>query len=339
MYRDELAAGRNPIKVRADIKAAQKTAAVFGQCAEALISAKSSEWRSVKHHAQWRGTLCKYAAHLWSTPVTQIDTEAVLSVLKPIWSTKPESASRVRGRIEAVIDWARAKGEIPRNEANPARWRGHLDKLLPARSKLSRGHFAAMPYEEVPAFVAKLREQNSTAALALEFALLTAARTGEVIGSQWPEIDFHAKVWTIPAGRTKAGRTHRVPLSQRALAILAPLDIGATCDFIFPGRGSKRPLSNMALEMLLRRMAVKHATVHGFRSSFRDWAGNETNFAREVAEAALGHVVGGDVERAYRRSDALEKRRKLMEAWAGYCQHKAMGEVISIHRPVRRIAG
>src|SRR5450432_3416684 len=214
-----VAGGRNPILVRraeAEEKAGTPT---FGEIADALIAAKKTEWRNQKHRAQWKSTLDTYAAELRPRPVDEIDTEAVLSVLQPIWLEKPETASRVRGRIETVLDAARAKGHIPRNEANPARWRGHLDKLLSKRPKLSRGHHAAMAYEDVPAFVTKLRRRQATAAAALEFAILTAARTSEVLNAEWQEIDFEKGVWTIPPDRMKLAREHRVPLSTRAIAI------------------------------------------------------------------------------------------------------------------------
>jgi integrase len=239
-------------------------------------------------------------------------------VLKPIWTAKPETASRLRGRIEKVLDAAKAKGF--RTTENPARWRGHLDHLLPKPLKLSRGHHAAMPYEELPAFMGELRQRQVTAALALEFCILTAARSGEVLGCRWSEIDLDKKVWTVPAHRMKAGREHRVPLSGRVVAILRELAEADARPFVFPGQARNKPLSNMAMDMMLRRMKRDAATVHGFRSSFRDWAGNVSNFPREIIETALSHVIGDKAEQAYRRSDALEKRRKLMEAWATFCE-------------------
>lgn len=321
--RRELAEGRDPIATREAARAALAHKPTFGECADALIEAKSAEWRNAKHAAQWQMTLTDYASPLRKRPVDEIDTEAVLSVLQPIWGKKPETAARLRGRIEAVLDAARAKGHIPRNDANPARWRGHLDKLLPKRQHLSRGHHAAMVYGEVPAFIGKLRERESVAALALEFCILTAARSGEIIGARWAEIDQETAVWTIPAERMKAARAHRVPLCKRALKILETLESARASEFVFPGQREKRPLSNMALEMLIRRMKVDGVTVHGFRSAFRDWAGNETHFPREIAEAALAHVIGDKAEQAYRRSDALQKRRALMDAWAAFVEPKA----------------
>jgi integrase len=263
-------------------------------------------------------TLTRYAEPLREMPVSAIDTAAVLSVLQPLWKSLPETASRVRGRIEHVLDAAKARGY--RTGENPARWRGHLDNLLPKRQRLTRGHHPAMPYANVPIFIAQLRERQSASigALALEFTIATAARSGEVLGARWDEIDTVAKVWTVPAQRMKSGREHRVPLSTRALAILAQAQMVRLGSFVFPGARASKPLSVMALGMTLRRMGRSEVTVHGFRSAFRDWAGNETNFQRELAEAALAHVVGDKAEQAYRRGDALEKRRSLMEAWASH---------------------
>jgi integrase len=328
-----VAAGVNPIEARREAGRLKAGKPTFGQCADALLEAKSPEWRNDKHRAQWKMTLETYASRLWSVPVDAVDTEAVLGVLQPIWQSKPETASRLRGRIETVLDAARAKGHVARNEANPARWRGHLDKLLPKRQKLTRGHHAAMAFDDVPEFIGKLREREAVAALALEFAILTAARSGEVLGARWAEIDLDAKVWTVPAARMKAGREHRVPLSGRALAILETLAAARTGDFVFPGQKTGKPLSGMAMEMVLRRMKVDDVTVHGFRSAFRDWCGEATSFPRELAEAALAHVAGDATERAYRRGDALEKRRGLMEAWAGFCEPRAGSNVLSMTRP------
>jgi integrase len=330
--RRDLSEGRDPIAAREAARNALARKPTFGECADALIEAKSAEWRNEKHLAQWKMTLTEYAAPLRNKPVDQIDTEAVLSALQPIWSAKPETAARLRGRIEAVLDAARAKGHIPRNEANPARWRGHLDKLLPKRQTLSRGHHAAMAYAQIPDFVAKLRERESIAALALEFCILTATRSGEVFGAQWSEVDLGTKIWSIPADRMKAARAHRVPLCDRAMEILEHIAKARIGDFVFPGQGENKPLSSMAMEMLLRRMAINGVTVHGFRSAFRDWVGNETHFPREIAEAALAHVIGDKAEQAYRRSDALEKRRALMKAWAAHCEPTDSAKVIPIRR-------
>src|ERR1700730_1722307 len=326
-----VASGVNPIAARRETERLKTGKPTFGQCAGALIAATSSEWRNEKHRGQWRVTLETYAAPLWGLPVGEVDTEFVLSVLQPLWQRAPETASRLRGRIEAVLDFAKAHGW--RSGENPAAWRGHLALILPKRQKLTRGHLPAMPFDGLPEFIGKLREREAMAALALEFLILTAARSGEVLGARWAEIDIDAKVWTVPAARMKAGRQHRVPLSGRALAILETLAAARTGDFVFPGQRHGKPLSAMSLEKVLRRMKAEGATVHGFRSAFRDWAGETTSFPREIAEAALAHVAGNATERAYRRGDALEKRRKLMEAWAGFCEPKAGGNVLSMTRP------
>jgi integrase len=326
-----LVAGQNPID---GARLAREGRPTFGQVADDFLSAKQSEWRNAKHRSQWEMTLQRYCSPLRSVPVDEIDTAAVLKVLQPLWASIPETASRVRGRIETVLDAARARGLIGPHEANPARWRGHLDKLLPKRQKLTRGHHAAMPFAEVPQFMARLRKRDAVAALALEFTILTAARTSEALGARWDEIDFKQSIWTVPAARTKGGRAHRVALSRQALAVLKKLDTARTGEYIFPGQRPGTPLSGMAMEMILRRMKIDGVTVHGFRSSFRDWCGEVSTFPREVAEAALAHVAGDQMERAYRRGDALEKRRALMEAWATYCKPKE-GNVVSIARRSR----
>jgi hypothetical protein len=231
-----VASGVNPIEAKREAKRLSAGKPTFGQCADALIEAKSSEWRNEKHRGQWKMTLAEYAKPLRDMPVDQVDTEAVLGVLQPLWQAKPETASRLRGRIESVLDAARAKGHITRNEANPAQWRGHLDKLLPKRQKLSHGHHAAMAFDDVPKLICRLRDREAMAALALEFTILTAARSGEVLGARWAEFDFDAKVWTIPAARMKAGREHRVPMSTRALTILERLAKARSGEFVFPGR-------------------------------------------------------------------------------------------------------
>jgi integrase len=318
--------GRDPITERKRAKSVKSGPMTFGAAVKALLEAKEPEWRNAKHRAQWRMTLTEYAKPLAGMPVAAVDTEAILGVLKPLWQTRLDTAARLRGRIEAVLDFARAKGFLPHDRANPARWKGHLAHLLPKRGRLSRGHHAAMPYREVPAFMARLREPQTVAARALEFLILTAARTGEARGARWAEIDFEAKVWTVPRERMKAARTHRVPLSVRALAILAELSETKTGAFIFPGSRKDGRLSNNAF----RRLKLGEFTIHGCRSSFRDWAGDATHFPREIAEAALAHVVGDMTEAAYRRSDALEKRRELMEAWAAYCCQPETVKVISL---------
>jgi integrase len=307
--RARLAEGLDPRSVR-NTAADGKT---FGDVADSLFESMESSWRNSKHRQQWQNTLRDHANALRAVPVSEITTDDVLAVLQPIWSTKAETASRVRGRIERVLDAAKAKGL--RSGENPARWRGHLDQLLPKRKRLARGHHAAMPYTDLAAFVARLRKREAMAALALEFAILTAARSGEVLGARREEFDMMAKVWTVPPERMKGGREHRVPLSDRALEIVT---IGEG-DFVFPGARRGKPLSPNALAKILSRMHVNDAVVHGFRSAFRDWAGECTHFPREVCEAALAHVIENKAEAAYRRGDALEKRRELMAAWADYC--------------------
>jgi integrase len=327
--REKAAEIRKQVRAGIGPKAAaakEKAIPTFKELADEVIGSLEKGFRNAKHRAQWKSTIKTYAASLHDLRVDAVGTDDVLEVLKPIWTEKPETASRVRGRIEKVLDAARAKGF--RTAENPARWRGHLDHLLPKAQKLARGHHAAMPYEAVPAFVEELRKRDAMAALALEFLVLTAARSGEVLGASWSEIDLEAKVWTVPANRMKANREHRVPLVPRAIEILEKAKMVQTSDFVFPGQKAERPLSVMALEMVLRRMKIEDATVHGFRSSFRDWAGNETAFQREVAEQALAHVIGDKAEQAYRRGDALDKRRALMEAWGNFVEQSECGNVV-----------
>jgi integrase len=326
----------DPIEARHADKAAAKLAAAksmtFRQCAEAYIEANKSSWANAKHAAQWPATLGTYAYPIFGDfPVQSIDVALVTKALEPIWQTKTETASRLRGRIQTVLDWATARDF--RQGDNPARWRGHLDKLLPPRSKVQKvEHHAALPYAEIGAFMAALREHESTSALALEFLILTAARTGEVIGAKWDEIDLGAALWTIPAERMKAKREHRVPLSKPALAILKRLHENRSGEIVFPGARAGKPLSNMALLMLLERMNRADLTVHGFRSTFRDWAAERTNFPREVAEHALAHSLPDKVEAAYRRGDLFDKRRKMMDAWARHCSQPAQSaEIVSMH--------
>jgi integrase len=309
-------AGVNPIEARRAERIERASKRLFGDVADDLFKAKSAEWRNSKHADQWRASLETGAAALRKVPVDSIGTDSILVVLRPIWAEKPETASRLRQRIEAVLDAAKAQGL--RSGENPARWRGHLEHLLAKRQRLSKGHFAALPYADLPPLMARLRALDTAAARALEFAILTAARSAEVYGATWAEIDAEARIWTIPAERTKQGREHRVPLSDRAAEIVEEMRRRLESDFIFPGQRRGKPLSHVAMAKVLERLEVD-ATVHGMRSAFRDWAGNETDFAREIAEAALGHVVGDAAERAYRRGDALEKRRALMTAWATFC--------------------
>jgi len=326
-----VAAGVNPIEARRDASKAKIAKPTFEKVAEELIAAKSSSWRNAKHRDQWKQTLGQYAAPLRDMPVDEIDTAAVLAVLKPLWARAPETASRLRGRIEAVLSAAKAHGL--RSGENPAAWRGHLENLLPRRQKLSRAHLPAMPYDAIPELISRLREgDRSIPSFALEFVILTAARSGEVLGARWSEIDLEARVWTIPAGRMKAGREHRVPLSARVMALLAGLAEVRHSDLVFPGQRRGKPYNDGALLHTLKQLGTDGATVHGFRSSFRDWTGEETSIPREIAEQALAHVTGSAVEQAYRRGDALEKRRALMDAWAAFCEPRQGGNVINIRR-------
>jgi integrase len=317
-------------------KEAPSKPATFGEVAMSLIGGKEGAWKNAKHRQQWETTLRTYAKALWGAPVAGVTTEAVLKCLQPIWGSKPETASRVRGRIEAVLSAAKVRGL--RSGENPAQWRGHLDQLLPRAKRLSRGHHAAMVYPAVPAFLTDLRQRRGSAALALEWAILTAARTGEVIGATWAEVDLEAKVWAIPANRMKAGRPHRVPLSDAALSVLERArelrDHDGADAFLFPGQRRGRPMSNMSLEMCLRRMGRNEITVHGFRSSFRDWCG-DTGVAREVAEVCLAHVVADATERAYARSDLMERRRPVMAAWGAFCVGATEVKVIPLRAGTR----
>jgi integrase len=318
--------GIDPIKARRAERTLQRLDAAkvitLAEVAEAYIAAHKAGWRNGKHKAQWENTLKTHAAPIMSLPVQSIDTALVLRVLEPIWAAKPETASRVRQRIESILDFAKVRGY--RDAENPARWRGHLDKLLPARGKVRAiAHHAALPYAELPAFLATLRTREAVAARALEFLILTAARTGEVIGARWSEIDLLDKTWTVPAARMKAQREHRVPPSARAISILNEAQAARSGDdnnaFVFLGPTPRAPLSNMAFLMLLRRMGRADLTVHGFRSTFRDWAAERTNYPNHVVEMALAHAVSDKVEQAYRRGDLFEKRRRLMQQWAAFC--------------------
>lgn len=308
-------AGRNPIDERHSVAPRLPT---FGEAADSFLATMKPQFKNAKHVAQWETSLTVHSKPMRDKPVDEITTEDVLGVLRPIWHIWPETASRVRGRIERVLNAAKAQGH--RSGENPALWRGHLDNLLPRPKKLTRGHHAAMSFAEVPSFVAQLRARPATAARMLEFVILTAARSGEAREATWREIDLAAKVWTVPAARMKAGREHRVPLGARAVEILQEMAAAGIEPerLVFPGQKDGKPLSIMAMDMLLRRLSAD-VTVHGFRSAFRDWCGEATDFSRELAEAALAHVVGDMTERAYRRGDALEKRRALMDAWAAFC--------------------
>jgi integrase len=312
--RQMVSAGIDPISS----KETARSVPTFGEVAEEHIAAMEPTWRNQKHIDQWKMTLREYGKSLYLKNVDQISTDDVEAVLKPIWLSKNETATRLRGRIETVIARATAKGH--RSGPNPAQWRNHLDQILPRPNKLSRGHHKALPYAMMPQFVAALRENTSVSNLALEFLILTAARTGEVIGAKWDEVDLDLAIWIVPASRMKAKREHRVPLTDRAVEILNSIKPFKNVDFVFPGRKKGVGLSNMALEAVLRRMSLKDvATVHGFRSSFRDWASEETDHAGEIAEICLAHIVGDETVRSYRRGDILDKRRRLMNDWSMHC--------------------
>jgi len=325
----------DPIETRkagqVEAKLAAASAITFRKCAERYTEAHRASWRSHKHATQWLTTLATYVYPVFGElPVQTIDVALVMKALEPIWSVKSETASRVRGRIESVLDWAAARGY--RSGDNPARWRGHLENLLPRRSKVSRiQHLAALPYAEIGAFMVGLRRQQGIAARALEFAILTASRSGEVMGARWSEINRAERLWIVPRERMKAGKEHRVPLPDAALAVIDAMAEIRQSEFVFPGYKLRRPLSNMALLKVLRRAGRGDLTVHGFRSTFRDWCAERTNFPREVAEMALAHTIGDAVVRAYQRTDLFEKRRQLADAWARYCDGQAVGgEVVPI---------
>jgi integrase len=326
--------GIDPIEARRALRAKLQVDAAksitFKQCAEGYIASHKAGWRDDKHKYQWPATLNAYAyTVIGALPVQAVDTALVLKVLEPIWTEKPETARRVRQRIENILDFAKVRGW--RDGENPARWRGHLGKLLPHRSRVREvEHLGALPYAELPAFLSSLRDRDAIAARALEFLILTAARTGEVIGARWNEIDLLNKTWTVPATRMKARREHRVPLSPRAFAILDEMQTARNSDdgdsYVFPGRKPDQPLSNMAFLMLLRRMQLDDLTVHGFRATFKTWASERTSFQNETAEAALAHIIGDKVEQAYRRGDLFDKRRRLMQQWATFCTAPAQAQ-------------
>ena len=313
--------GMDPIEARKKTAGKQNgspNSATFREAVDRYITAHEPSWKNPKHRQQWRNTLNSYASPIiGDMDVADIATEDVLRVLEPIWRTKPETAVRVRGRIENVLDWCRARKL--RDGANPALWRGHLKHLLPARKKKGTvRHHRAMPWQELPAFMAALRTNSAMSARALEFTILTAARTSEAILATPSEFDLNEGVWHVPATRMKASVDHRVPLSERARTIIAGLPQIEGTAYVFPSARRGRPLSNMAMLELLRGLRPG-LTVHGFRSTFRDWAAEETDFPSEVVEMALAHTIESEVERAYRRGDLFPKRRTLMDAWAAYC--------------------
>jgi integrase len=324
LWRGVLRNGRDPIETRRAERNAVIEAAVkqvtFDQCRDAYIAAHRASW-SRKHTDQWEASLDAYASPiLGKLPVASVDTSLVMKVLEPLWHTRTETANRVRNRIELVLDWARVRGH--RDGENPARWRGHISNLLPARSKLQPGgHYTAMPHSHMTDFMKKLRARDSLPSLALEFTILTAARMSETLGATWDEIDLTKAVWTIPASRMKGKREHRVPLSSAAVALLDCLWNVRESDLVFAGVGQGGRVGQRSMLSVLELMGFD-ATVHGFRSTFRDWAADCTDYPDMVVELALAHRVGTQVEKAYRRSDLFDKRRELMEQWAAYCSGK-----------------
>ena len=334
--RETVQQGRDPIAERAAARsalAAQRGAEItFDECAEKFIAAKSAEWRSAKHAAQWTATLTTYASPVLGTmQVRDIELAHIVKVLEKddFWTAKTETASRVRGRIESVLDWATVRGY--RKGENPARWKGHLDKVLPAPKKVAKvEHHAALPVDAIGAFMRDLRQREGIAARALEVLILTAARSGELRGMTWAEVNLDDAVWIVPAARMKAKREHRVPLSVRVIEVLRGLPVVAG-GLVFPGMREGSPLSDMTLTAVLRRMGRGDLTAHGFRSTFRDWAAERTNYPRDVAEMALAHTIGDKVEAAYRRGDLFDKRSRMMEDWARLCDTVQMaGEVLPI---------
>lgn len=319
-----IARGEDPLESRVRKAEAAAIASArsmtFAECAERYIQAHQAGWRNPRHAAQWPSSLNSYVYPVFGAiPVEAIDVGLVMRVIEPLWATKTETASRVRGRVESILDWATTRGH--RQGENPARWRGHLENLLPKKTQVHPvKHHAALPYPEIGAFMAELRIQEGVAARALEFAILTASRSGEVLGSRWEEFNLADRLWTVPAARMKSGREHRTPLSAAALAIVETMGATRQGDHVFAGPTAGAPLGRMALLDQLARMGrARDVTPHGFRSSFRDWCAERTSFPAEVAEMALAHTIGDRVEAAYRRGDLFQKRRQLMDAWARFC--------------------
>ncbi|OUR75993.1 integrase [Alphaproteobacteria bacterium 46_93_T64] len=321
--REALREGLDPIEERKSKKQIQlaETAktVTFRECAEKYINIHSVVWSNIKHVKQWSSTLETYVyPFIGDLSVKAVDIGLILKILEPIWLTKPETASRIRGRVESILDWAAARKY--REGENPARWKGNLDKLLPSRSMVRKvKHHAALPFDDIAEFMAALRKQGSISAMGLELLILTACRTGEIIKARWGEIDFDKQLWTIPEERMKAGREHRVPLSPDTVQVLKRLSEVSTGGFVLPGQRPNSSLSNMAFLQLLKRMDRADVTAHGFRSSFKDWSAECTQYPNEVSEMALAHSVSSKVEAAYRRGDLFEKRRGLMDDWASFC--------------------
>ncbi|MEQ8710232.1 MAG: tyrosine-type recombinase/integrase [Rhodospirillales bacterium] len=333
--RKMLLEGQDPIECqrreKTKLKAEILKVHTFKECAQAVLRAKGAEWNNAKHAKQWPSTLKSYVYPVFGDlAVNDIDTGLVLQVLEPIWNDKPETARRVRGRIETVLDWAKARGW--REGENPAAWRGHLDKLLASHSRAQTvKHHGALPYAEIAVFMEALRQHETESAACLEFLILTAARTGEALKMKWDELDLENKLWIVPASRMKAKREHRVPLSAEAIAVLDRMKAVRSSDFVFTGQNTSKPMSNGAMPALLRRMGYNEITVHGFRSTFRDWGAEQTSYPNEVLEMALAHSVGSKVEAAYRRGDLFDKRHRLMKDWAAYCtEPRQNGAVVPI---------
>ncbi|MFA7281798.1 MAG: integrase arm-type DNA-binding domain-containing protein [Sterolibacterium sp.] len=330
--------GIDPIEAKRELKdirmATKAKRMTFQQCVDGYLDAHGDGWKNPKHRAQWRSTLETYAGPIiGDMNVASVDMERVLAILEPIWKEKTETATRLRGRIESVLDWATVRGY--RSGDNPARWKGHLDKLLAKPSKEVE-HLAALPFAEMGAFMADLRKQEGIGAAALEFAILCAARSGEVRGATWAEIDMQGKTWVIPASRMKAKKEHRVPLSDAALAVVKKMQKCQLGELVFPGMKEGRPISDMSMTAVLRRMERRDITAHGFRSTFRDWCSESTAYPRDVCEMALAHAIDSKVEAAYRRGDLLMKRTKLMADWARYCSKPIQaGAVVPIKRAAR----
>jgi integrase len=330
-------AGRDPITDRDDERARQRLerarGLTFDEAAKQFLDGHETTWRNEKHRRQWRNTLDAYASPvIGSASVADLSTADITRVLDPIWKTTPETASRLRGRIERILDWAKVRGF--RAGENPARWRGHLDKVFPARAKVSPVvHYIAVAIDDLPATYASLCKSSGMAALALRFAILTAARVGEVTGATWAEIDLQEKVWTIPASRMKTGREHRVPLSSEAAAILTARREAMLGDLVFPGWRDGKPLASSSLRKALRVAGRGSATVHGFRSTFRDWTAERTDTPRDVAEMALAHTIENRVEAAYRRGELMTKRALLMQRWASFATAPhVQADVVPLHR-------
>jgi integrase len=329
-------AGQDPIAARDAERARQRLeearGITFDKAVELFLVGNEAAWKNHKHRLEWRTSLKVYASPvIGALPVGSIDTSHVTKVLDPIWHEKTETASRIRGRIERVLDWARVRGYRAAGE-NPARWRGHLEETYPARGKVQPvKHHAAVPIDAMPALYGRLGESDDVATLALRFIILTAARAGEAVGATWPEVDLDEGVWTVPGPRMKAGRVHRVPLSREAVAILRKLAKLRTGAHVFPGlRVNSRALSVRAILRALREAGESRATVHGFRSTFRDWASERTVYPRDVAEMALAHAIGDKVEAAYRRGDLFERRKLMMEEWAKFVLTRTAAKVVSI---------